>query len=583
MGDHDTDIRGVYRKLSAPFWGFLVFSVLTISGLVFLATQGQDRNAINASVHLAHAAVAATERSLANLAYESAYWDQAVENLVTNIDPDWADENIGPYLNEAYGISSSHVLGTDNQLVYGSIEGERSADDPLARFSGGLDILIARVRSGSPSAPPKPATGLIHDPDSVYFAAAVALTTYFTKDGEEIDQATGSVLILTQTVDEVLLSELAENYLLYNLRVRPTQESISVASIPLIAANGEQIRNMSWEPELPGEQIVSVLISGIVGVFALMAATMFLFLRRAKEFSFQLAQKSELLKSTLDSIDQGIAAWDDQNQLLAWNAKCEDFWYHPTGVRVGMTKRELIGHIGHEGGFGLDASSEAAEKRYQELLEEGANSADEFRLHDGRHISLYRYPMPSGGHTTVYSDVTTQKVTENEMLHQATIDALTGLPNRVLLFDRIAQTIEHARREDRNFGLVFVDLDLFKQVNDTRGHAAGDQLLKQVGDRLQRLVRDEDTVSRLGGDEFIVLLHDVEMPSGSETVAMKIIEAFIAPFVLETGEINITASLGIAIFPDDGEEAEVLLQHSDAAMYKSKQLGRNTFQFFSSA
>lgn len=181
---------------------------------------------------------------------------------------------------------------------------------------------------------------------------------------------------------------------------------------------------------------------------------------------------------------------------------------------------------------------------------------------------------------TTHEDISARKVAEEQLLLQATIDQVTGLPNRALLFDRLSQAMEHARREQRNIGLIFVDLDHFKQVNDSRGHAAGDQLLEKVGKRLSGLIRHEDTVARLGGDEFIILLNDVELPGGPETVAKKIIEAFVDPFDLDGRETFATVSLGVSVFPEDGEDSETLLQNADAAMYKSKRNGRNTFHFF---
>jgi len=183
---------------------------------------------------------------------------------------------------------------------------------------------------------------------------------------------------------------------------------------------------------------------------------------------------------------------------------------------------------------------------------------------------------------STHEDITARKLVEEQLLQMATIDQVTGLPNRALLFDRLAQAIEHGFREKRNVGLIFVDLDRFKEVNDTYGHAAGDDLLKQASARLNLLVRHEDTVARLGGDEFIILLNDVELPDGPKIVATKILEVFNAPFILEGNETVVSGSLGIAIYPDDGKDPETLLQNADAAMYKSKQMGRNTFHFFNS-
>lgn len=181
---------------------------------------------------------------------------------------------------------------------------------------------------------------------------------------------------------------------------------------------------------------------------------------------------------------------------------------------------------------------------------------------------------------TNHEDITDRKIVEEQLRQQATIDQVTRLPNRALLFDRLARAMEHAKREKRNICLIFVDLDHFKQVNDSRGHAAGDQLLKNIGERLSALIRQEDTVARLGGDEFIILLNDIDLPDGPEIVANKIIEAFVDPYNLEGRETFITASLGLSVYPDDGQDAEILLQNADAAMYRSKRNGRNTYHFF---
>ena len=169
---------------------------------------------------------------------------------------------------------------------------------------------------------------------------------------------------------------------------------------------------------------------------------------------------------------------------------------------------------------------------------------------------------------------------KDQLLQLATIDQITGLPNRALLMDRVRQAIEHARREHKNVGVIFIDLDRFKHINDTRGHAAGDHLLRQVAERLEQLIRQGDTVARLGGDEFVIILHDVELPSGPETVAVKTVEAFNTPFKIMGKSTILTASLGIAIYPNDGEGVEALLQNADSAMYKSKNQGRNTYHFF---
>ncbi len=169
---------------------------------------------------------------------------------------------------------------------------------------------------------------------------------------------------------------------------------------------------------------------------------------------------------------------------------------------------------------------------------------------------------------------------EGRLAFLAQFDALTGLPNRSLLRDRFSQMIVHARRHAMPLGVLFIDLDDFKLVNDTLGHAGGDELLKEMGRRLQSAVRPGDTVARISGDEFAVILADLAKPDDAALVAQKVIDRLAAPMQIGDQEVFVTASIGIAAFPADGDDAEALLGAADAAMYRAKQSGRNSFEFF---
>ena len=165
-----------------------------------------------------------------------------------------------------------------------------------------------------------------------------------------------------------------------------------------------------------------------------------------------------------------------------------------------------------------------------------------------------------------------------ELRHMTLHDALTGLPNRLLVEDRIGQALAHARRTGVSCAVLFVDLDRFKNVNDSLGHFAGDELLRAVAARLLEVVRSEDTVSRLGGDEFVILLKELAAPEDAAAVAAKLVEALNRPFRVLNREIFITPSVGISIFPQHGEEAQALITSADAAMYSAKRAGRNNIQ-----
>jgi len=183
-------------------------------------------------------------------------------------------------------------------------------------------------------------------------------------------------------------------------------------------------------------------------------------------------------------------------------------------------------------------------------------------------------------YVATFADITEAKTREARIQHMAHHDFLTGLPNRFLLSDRFRQVAAAAQRNDTRFALLFVDLDRFKNVNDTLGHAVGDQLLRDVAARLAAMVRGTDTISRQGGDEFLVLLGEIETPEAVAQVARKLIQALSEPFLLEGHQITVTPSIGIAVSPEDGSDLDALLKHADRAMYDAKQQGRNNYQFF---
>jgi diguanylate cyclase (GGDEF)-like protein/PAS domain S-box-containing protein len=184
---------------------------------------------------------------------------------------------------------------------------------------------------------------------------------------------------------------------------------------------------------------------------------------------------------------------------------------------------------------------------------------------------------------SVSRDVTERKQVEEQIEYQAYHDALTGLPNRRLFRDRLTVALAYARRMKRPLGVMFLDLDRFKYVNDTLGHSLGDELLKAVAGRLRAVLREEDSIARMGGDEFTVLLADLPNPDEAAKVAQKLLDTIAQTMCVEEHELFITTSIGIAFFPNDGDTAESLLKNADQAMYRAKDAGRNAYQMFTPA
>ncbi|HRQ56226.1 MAG TPA: EAL domain-containing protein [Azoarcus taiwanensis] len=203
-------------------------------------------------------------------------------------------------------------------------------------------------------------------------------------------------------------------------------------------------------------------------------------------------------------------------------------------------------------------------------------------------VSLQGIPMrnrddPAGRYVGLYGvarDISERKRAEEIISFQAYHDQLTRLPNRILFRDRLELAIAQAQRKNGTLAVMFIDVDRFKLVNDTYGHASGDSLLRGIASRLSSSLRRGDTLARLGGDEFTVLLPDIADAEDAEIIARKILWALEEPFQLDHGEFRATASVGIALYPRDGESAEALTQHADLAMYQVKRCGKNNFRFF---
>jgi diguanylate cyclase (GGDEF)-like protein/PAS domain S-box-containing protein len=286
------------------------------------------------------------------------------------------------------------------------------------------------------------------------------------------------------------------------------------------------------------------------------------------------------LAAIVDNSTDAIVSRDRERTILTWNAAAERMF--------GWSAAEVIGrHIS----LMIPPDQEAQAAQARALVSSGQTIPpyDAVRLtKDGRRIDVSMSQSPikdSSGRMTdvslVYRDISARKKAEAEILHLAHHDNLTGLPNRVLFYDRLGQALSLARREGYEIGLLYVDFDDFKAVNDRFGHDAGDELLRNAATRMRHQLRESDTLARIGGDEFTVILPHIASRQDAAAVATKIIEALSAPFHLGAAEreASIGTSIGIAIYPANAEDVDALVKAADAAMYAAKQT-RNNFRFY---
>ena len=290
---------------------------------------------------------------------------------------------------------------------------------------------------------------------------------------------------------------------------------------------------------------------------------------------------------TLNSISDAVISTD-----MHGNVDC----LNPAGEHMtGWTKEEALGRPIKEVILLINAKTrEPVRNPIEQVLVEGKTvelAPDTVILRLGGHeapiqdsTALIRNARgETSGAVMVFHDMTASQIMSQKMSHLAQHDVLTNLPNRLLLNDRIAQAIVKARRHGATAAVLFMDLDKFKNINDSLGHEIGDKLLQSVAERLCACVRASDTVSRLGGDEFVILLSETTRADDATLTAEKIISAMTAPHLIDKHELYMTISIGVSLFPGDGDTPEVLLKSADTAMYQAKQQGRNNCQFFTNA
>ncbi len=287
-----------------------------------------------------------------------------------------------------------------------------------------------------------------------------------------------------------------------------------------------------------------------------------------------LAEQSAIL----DNVMFGVM-FVRHRTILSVNPRCEQLFGYTAAEMVGKSTSIV---------FPTSFDFEAAGARQYGVLSQGEDFSEErqYRRRDGSTFwcmvsgCAIDRNRPNEGSIWVYADITARKEAEDQLEHLAHHDPLTALPNRLLFNDRLQHALDRAGRSHEQLALLFIDLDRFKNVNDTLGHHIGDELLKQVAQMLSDRLREGDTLARLGGDEFVVLLEDVAGQHAATLVAEKLVALFEQPFLVAGHELFVTCSIGVSVYPQDAADLNMLIRNADVAMYQAKARGRNGYQFY---
>jgi len=353
-------------------------------------------------------------------------------------------------------------------------------------------------------------------------------------------------------------------------------------SVPILILSGPNAEAISRQAVQRGAQ--DYLVKNQVDGYRLRRAVRTMMDRRAAN---AMILENEVANLTLDSIGEAVLRTDRQGNIVYLNRIAENL--------TGWRREEALGRPVAEVLRIIDVVSGAMVRNAVEIVMQEdrtarvtANCVNCILVRrDGIEIGIENTVTPIHeqdgsvtGAVVAFHDVSLARARSLEMSRLAQHDSLTDLPNRMVFNDRLTQAISLAVRQGKQLAVMFVDLDHFKKINDSLGHAVGDKLLQSVAARLVTCVRRTDTVSRLGGDEFVVLLSQVEHGEDAAFSARKILRALSVPHIIDGKSLDVNVSIGVSTYPNDGPDAETLINKADTAMYEAKQIGRNNFQFF---
>ena len=300
---------------------------------------------------------------------------------------------------------------------------------------------------------------------------------------------------------------------------------------------------------------------------------------RSRALADQAELERERLDAAVSNMPIGLCMFDSMQRLIISNKQyAEIYGMPPELTKPGTSLREILEDRIRAGIFNATDPERILQNLIKQVTGE-RSSLNLIELKDGRTLSIAHQAMAGGGWVATHEDVTERRQAEARIRHMSRHDALTDLPNRIMFKERLEDALKRVPRGE-SIAVLCLDLDNFKSVNDTLGHPIGDVLLESVAERLRASVRENDTIARLGGDEFAMVQVGAEQPAGATALAQRVIEALSTPYDIEGHQVVIGASVGIAVAPLDGSDADQLQKNGDMALYRAKSEGRGTYRFF---
>ncbi|MDX1370460.1 EAL domain-containing protein [Pseudomonas sp.] len=568
----------------------LVLFVVASAALVQIALQ-QNTRALEQSLFYVEKATQVRQKSILATIGDYAFWGDAYQHLHATVDLEWAytRQNLGPSLFDDFAFEGVFVVAANGSTSYAVVDGQLVATSVEQWLGQDIAALLAQAREQSGDE--EPLVGFVQIADQPALVAAAG----FTPGGDpQIVEVPGpaSVLLFVDLLGPDKLQALGEDFGIDQLHVaNAAADAPGASSLRLATLSGEPPL-LGWQPPRPGDQLLYLILPLLALAGSIFALVTWLTLRRAMasaremDASYASLYASQRALATSEArfrdVAEAASDWiwevDAELRLTYLSARFQTVTGHAESDWLGRSIDEFIEC---PGGLSLWLSKRKGRAT-------NGTRQCHYRAKDGR-LRTCRLAMRTvadaqvgGGFRGTVSDITEEVEARARIEHLSLHDALTGLPNRNRMQEFLEGKLKATPSADKPLVMLSLDLDRFKQVNDSFGHEVGDQVLNEVSRRLRLCLRDGDLVARMGGDEFILIVSGISAQEEVEHLCERLIASIEQPFEIDNHSIFIGTSIGIAMAPADASLAEELLRYADIALYEAKGGGRNTWCFYAS-
>lgn len=567
-------------KVLLPVFAFVGCSMAMLGGFVWYSASQQDEIAAQQSTSSAKSAIHKELNQIGAIAREFSWRNDAVRHLDIAFSEAWASSNLGYYIHDEHDYDMSFVIDRRGHTVYSHIDGRRVSTQVEHLFKGGLLRMLEKAQQ-VPWRKPEPKVGILSTNSGIVLAGMSAVSL---EQESNINMAKGDrvvVILVKRLTPKVVRSITASLHLQdVKLTIKRPDEITPQGLLPLQSPSGEVAAYLTWVPFQPGQQFLEAVTPALAtAVIAILAFT-WLLIWRVRSSTKAIKLSEARFRDVADASSDWIWETDESGRLCYLSEQ----FAKSTGTAVKQVLNKPIGEILRPVG-NIDNT-----KQFKDDLKEHRHFRDFLCRYVGgqtqrKTLRVAGKPIFSmagqfQGFRGTATDITTEIDAKNRIRHLALHDSLTDLPNRAQLRKSLAEAVENFGLGAGTSAVLCIDLDRFKEINDTLGHSAGDLLIKGCAARLKEAVRETDTIARIGGDEFAIVQTGIDQPNGAHQLCQRLLKSITRPYNLDGHEVLVTASIGVAITVDQNTTPERLLQKADIALYRAKEEGRNAYRFY---